>query len=82
MGARRTCTRNPSHRQYPRTDPVVIMLLESADGSSCLLGRGKRGHGANMLTCLAGFADQCETVEEAVAREVFEEVRRGVVAWV
>lgn len=32
-GARRQCTSDPAHRAYPRTDPVVIMLVESPDGS-------------------------------------------------
>lgn len=41
----------------------VIMLVESPDGSLALLGRGKR-YTPNMYTCLSGFIDQCESVEE------------------
>ena len=56
-GARRQCTASPAHRQYPRTDPVVIMLVESPDGGSALLGRSKKMR-PGMLTCLSGFTDQ------------------------
>lgn len=41
----------------------VIMMVESADGQRALLGRS-RGHRPGMLTCLAGFVDQCESVGE------------------
>mmetsp|Transcript_28248 Transcript_28248/g.34395 ORF Transcript_28248/g.34395 Transcript_28248/m.34395 type:complete len:435 (-) Transcript_28248:2536-3840(-) len=58
---------------YPRTDPVAIMLVTSADGSKCLLGRTKRRHKSNMYSCLAGFIEQSESVEDAVRRETFEE---------
>lgn len=57
---------------YPRTDPVAIGLIISPDGKRCLLGRGQQ-HPHNMFTCLAGFVDQCETVEEAFCRETVEE---------
>lgn len=70
-GARRQCT-SQQHQLYPRTDPVIIALIESPDGQRALLGRSKnlpRG----MLTCLSGFVDQAESIEEAVAREVKEE---------
>ena len=35
-GLRRRCVPNPSHKLYPRTDPVVIMLVESPDGHRCV----------------------------------------------
>lgn len=73
-GTRRTCAQDSSHKLYPRTDPVVIMLVESPDGHKALLGRGKRA-GPGMYTALSGFVDQCESIEEAVAREVREEAR-------
>ncbi|CAE8666654.1 unnamed protein product [Polarella glacialis] len=57
---------------YPRTDPVAIGLIESPDGLRCLLGRGHR-YPPGMYTCLSGFVDQCEGVEEAFRREAFEE---------
>lgn len=57
---------------FPRTDPVVIMLI--TDGERCLLGQG---HGPmvkiNMYSTLAGFIEQGESIEEAVRREVKEE---------
>ncbi|GLC36159.1 hypothetical protein PLESTB_001374200 [Pleodorina starrii] len=73
-GLRRQCTATPAHKLYPRTDPVVIMLVESPDGRRALLGRNKK-FTPGMYTCLSGFVDQCESVEEAVRREVFEESR-------
>ncbi len=57
---------------YPRTDPVVITVV--ADGDRCLLGQS-RGRLARLRTysALAGFVDQGESIEEAVAREIMEE---------
>jgi NAD+ diphosphatase len=55
---------------FPRTDPVVIMLV--AKGDKCLLGRQQR-FAPGMYSCLAGFVEAAETIEDAVRREVFEE---------
>lgn len=55
---------------FPRTDPVVIMVV--TDGERCLLGR-QSGWPLGMFSALAGFVDQGETIEEAVRREVSEE---------
>ena len=55
---------------FPRTDPVVIML--SVRGEYGLLGRNRRRAG-NRFSCLAGFMEPGETLEEAVRRETFEE---------
>ena len=55
---------------YPRTDPVVIMLAVRGDYG--LLGRNKRRPG-NRFSCLAGFMEPGETLEEVVRRETFEE---------
>jgi NAD+ diphosphatase len=72
-GGRRRCAGAPTaHTAYPRTDPVAIALVESPDGSAVLLGCG-RASPPGMLTCLSGFVEQGESVEEAAAREVFEE---------
>jgi len=73
-GWRRDC---PSCKaeHFPRTDPVVIMLVIA--GERCVLGRSPR-FAATMWSCLAGFAEPGETIEEAVRREVREEV--GIVA--
>ncbi len=55
---------------FPRTDPVVIML--AAKGERCLLGRQKIWP-EHMYSALAGFLEPGETIEEACARELFEE---------
>ena len=60
---------------FPRTDPAVIMLITAGD--RCLLGRNKRFTGGHFST-LAGFVEPGETIEEAVRREVFEEVNLKV----
>jgi NAD+ diphosphatase len=55
---------------FPRTDPVVIMLVTSGD--KCLLGRQKQ-FPPGMWSCLAGFVEAAETIEDAVRREILEE---------
>jgi NAD+ diphosphatase len=55
---------------FPRTDPVVIMLVQQAE--HCLLGR-QPIFPAGLYSCLAGFLESGETIENAVRREVFEE---------
>jgi NAD+ diphosphatase len=57
-------------QHFPRTDPVVIML--AIDGERCLLGRQARWP-KGMYSCLAGFVEPGETIEEAVRREIGEE---------
>lgn len=61
-------------QHFPRTDPVTIMLVEhEAQGERrLLLGRQPR-FPPRMYSALAGFVEPGETIEEAVAREVFEE---------
>jgi NAD+ diphosphatase len=68
-GWRRHCgSCNAQH--FPRTDPVVIMLAVSGD--RCLLGRSHRFQ-PGMWSCLAGFVEPGETIEDAVRRETREE---------
>lgn len=55
---------------FPRTDPVVIMLITR--GNAVLLGRSP-GWPPGMYSCLAGFVEPGETIEAAVRREVAEE---------
>jgi NAD+ diphosphatase len=55
---------------FPRTDPVVIML--AIDGERCLLGRSPR-FVPTMWSCLAGFVEPGEAIEDAVRRETREE---------
>lgn len=57
---------------YPRLAPAVITLVEREDGAA-LLARG-RSFRVPMYSCLAGFVEPGETLEEAVRREVREEV--------
>jgi NAD+ diphosphatase len=57
-------------QHFPRTDPVVIMLAVAGD--RCLLGRQAR-FAAGMWSCLAGFVEPGETIEEAARRETLEE---------
>lgn len=56
---------------FPRTDPAVIMLV--TDGDRAVLGRQKIWP-AGMFSTLAGFVEPGESLEDAVVREVFEEV--------
>jgi NAD+ diphosphatase len=58
-------------QHFPRTDPAVIMLVMR--GERALLGHSARFPIANMYSTLAGFVEPGESLEEAVAREVFEE---------
>ncbi|TNF58753.1 MAG: NAD(+) diphosphatase [Rhodobacteraceae bacterium] len=78
-GWQRTCPACRSHH-FPRTDPVVIMLI--THGSSVLMGRSP-GWPEGMYSLLAGFIEPGETLEAAVRREVFEEtgVRVGAVEY-
>lgn len=57
-------------QHFPRTDPVVIMLV--LDGDRVLLGR-QSGWPDRMYSLLAGFMEPGESIEEAVRREVVEE---------
>jgi NAD+ diphosphatase len=68
-GLARRCRRcGASH--FPRTDPVVIMLVEHE--GRLLLGR-RAGWPEGRYSVLAGFVAPGETPEEAVVREVAEE---------
>lgn len=58
------------HEQFPRTDPVVIMLAEH-DGR-VLLGR-QPAFPPGRYSALAGFVEPGESIEAAVERELFEE---------
>ncbi len=65
------CT-NPScrHEHFPHTDPAVIVLV--SDGDRALLGR-QASWPAGRYSTIAGFVELGESLEDAVAREVFEE---------
>lgn len=68
-GWQRQCPSCGAHH-FPRTDPVVIMLITL--GNSVLMGRSP-GWPKGMYSLLAGFVEPGETLEAAVRREVFEE---------
>ncbi|MEM9522988.1 MAG: NAD(+) diphosphatase, partial [Pseudomonadota bacterium] len=68
-GWQTTCPSCKAHH-FPRTDPVVIMLITR--GNDVLLGRSHNWP-AGMYSLLAGFVEPGETIEAAVRREVREE---------
>jgi NAD+ diphosphatase len=68
-GWRRDCLACQS-QHFPRTDPVAIMLAIADE--HCLLGRSGR-FAPTMWSCLAGFVEPGESIEEAVRRETLEE---------
>lgn len=70
-GWQRSCS-SCGGQHFPRTDPVVIMLI--THGNDLLLGRSP-GWPDRMWSLLAGFVEPGETIEAAVRREVMEESR-------
>ena len=68
-GWRRDCPQCKAEH-FPRTDPVAIMLASMGD--NCLLGRSPR-FVPTMWSCLAGFIEPGESIEDAVRRETREE---------
>jgi NAD+ diphosphatase len=73
-GYRRDCP-SCGAQHFPRTDPVVIML--PLFGEACLIGRNARFPGG-LYSAFAGFMEPGETMEEAVRRELQEEVALAV----
>ena len=78
-GYRRLCPACKAEH-FPRTDPVVIML--PLLGDRCLVGRNKR-FPPGLYSAFAGFVESGESMEEAVRRELMEEVnlRAGAVRY-
>jgi NAD+ diphosphatase len=70
-GFQRTCPACGAHH-FPRTDPVVIMLVVDPPNDRVLLGR-QAAWPTGRYSALAGFVEPGEALEEAVAREVAEE---------
>lgn len=58
------------HEQFPRIDPAIIVLI--SDGERALLGR-QASWPVGRYSTIAGFVEPGESLEDAVAREVFEE---------
>jgi len=75
-GYRRHCP-NCTSDHFPRTDPVVIIVVRSGD--DVLLGR-QSSWPEGRYSALAGFMEPGETIEEAARREVFEQTGIRVVA--
>jgi NAD+ diphosphatase len=70
-GHRRLCVNESCKtEQFPRSDPAVIVLVEHE--GRCLLARGAR-FPEGFRSVLAGFVEPGESLEDTVAREVFEE---------
>lgn len=61
---------------FPRSDPAVIMLVtdDGPEGPRCLLGRQPTWP-EGLYSCLAGFVEPGESLEDAIIREVYEETR-------
>ncbi|WP_309067044.1 NAD(+) diphosphatase [Microbacterium sp.] len=68
---------------FPRTDPAVIVAVESPDGERLLLG-ANANWGGRMHSCFAGFVEAGESLESTIHRELAEEagVRLGEVSYV
>ncbi|KAF4369402.1 hypothetical protein F8388_011521 [Cannabis sativa] len=72
-GRRKQCSSDLcKQRIYPRVDPVVIMLVIDRENDRALLSRQSR-FVPRMWSCLAGFIEPGESLEEAVKRETWEE---------
>ena len=72
-GHRMVCSNEECAREsFPRIDPAIIVLVTHKD--SCLLGRNAKWQPRQFST-LAGFVEPGESLEDAVVREVFEEVQ-------
>lgn len=57
---------------FPRTDPAVIVAVESPDGERLLLGANANWRGT-MHSCFAGFVEAGESIEATAHRELAEE---------
>lgn len=72
-GHRMVCSNEECAREtFPRIDPAIIVLITHKD--SCLLGRNAKWRPKHFST-LAGFVEPGESLEDAVVREVYEEVQ-------
>ena len=60
------------HRCYPRISPCIIVAIRK--DNKLLLAQGKPHKSRQMFSTLAGFVESGETLEQAVHREVLEEV--------
>jgi NAD+ diphosphatase len=76
-GSLRVCINDQCEQQhFPRTDPAIIVLITC--GERCLLGR-KSWWPEAMYSNVSGFVEPGESLEDALVREVHEEVGVEVV---
>lgn len=76
-------------QHFPRTDPAIIVAVQSVDGQRLLLGKNALWADRNMYSTFAGFVEAGESLETTIAREVCEEAGvtirgteyRGSQAW-
>lgn len=61
-----------SNLSFPRTDCSIIAAVVNHAGDKLLLGRNKR-FPPGFFSCLAGFLEPAETIEDCVRREIWEE---------
>lgn len=61
-----------SNISFPRTDSVIITAIVNEKFDKILLGKGKRFI-KPMYSCIAGFIEPSETIENAAKREIWEE---------
>ncbi|XP_057420693.1 nudix hydrolase 19, chloroplastic isoform X1 [Lotus japonicus] len=72
-GRRKKCSNDSCKKRiYPRLDPVVIMLVIDRENDLVLLGKRPK-HVYQLWSCLSGFTEPGESLEEAVRRETWEE---------
>ena len=64
-------SKNCKKKIFPRIDPAVIMLIYCKN--KILLARNKNWKN-NLYSCLAGFCEPSESLEETVKRETYEEI--------
>ena len=69
-GKRKVCEHG--HQHFPRLDSIGIAAVLCPASTHVLLGRGL-GFPPGLVSCLAGFLEPGETLEQGVAREVREE---------
>ena len=66
------CTnKNCLKRIFPKIDPTVIILIKN--NNRILLARSKNWK-QNLYSCIAGFCEPNESLEQTVMREAYEEV--------
>ncbi|KAK7330137.1 hypothetical protein VNO77_24323 [Canavalia gladiata] len=72
-GRRKQCSNDSCKKRiYPRVDPVVIMLVIDRK-NDCVLLASRRMRVSRLYSCLSGFTEPGESLEEAVRRETWEE---------